>query len=372
MEDIRFSFPTEIRFAWGCLDELAGMVAKHGGNRVFLVAGRHVVADGTVEKIQQSLHPRQVVIFSEVEENPSIATVDAGARKCRESDCNLVVAIGGGSVLDAAKAMALLQTNEGSIEHYIVAKPEKVAKGLPVITVPTTSGTGSEVTPFSVLTYPAEKAKPAIFYPQMFPVAAIVDPQLTQSMPETVRASTGLDTLCQAVEGYWSKRANPLTRSLSAKGFLIAMRSLEDACLRSDRLSISNMALASLITGMQMSHVGNTAIHSLSYPFTVDHDIPHGFACVIFLPAFLRFNSDAITDLFVDILAPLQLDSVESLATRIEEMMKKVGAPLTLSQYGVSEEQLPSMVRRGITPSTQLNPKALEEEDMVAICRGLL
>lgn len=372
MIDLQFKFPTEIRFAWGCLNELPDLVTKYGGTTIFLVAGRHVAADGTAEKIKHSLQPKKVVVFSEVEENPAIATIDEGAESCRKNSCNMIVAIGGGSVLDAAKAMALMQSNKGSIERFLSAKPDKIAAGVPVITIPTTSGTGSEVTPFSVITYPEKKAKPAIYFPEMFPAAALVDPQLTTSMPKAVAASTGLDTLCQAVEGFWSKRANPLTRSLSGKGFLMAMNSVENACLHQDKKSVTDMAAASLITGIQMSHVGNTAIHSLSYPFTVDYGIPHGFACVIFLPSFLRFNKDAIEDMFADILAPLRIASAEALAVRIEEIMEKVGAPLTLKHYGISEERLPSMVRRGITPSTQLNPKPLKEDDMLAICRNLL
>jgi alcohol dehydrogenase len=318
------------------------------------------------------LKGKHLFVFDEVEENPSTGTIDIGAQRCRDHRCDLVVALGGGSVLDAAKAISFLQKNHGSIETYILSKPSIVSKGLPVITIPTTSGTGSEVTPYSVLTYTPKKAKPAIFFQELFPEVALVDPELSLSMPPSVAASTGLDALCQAIEGFWSRRANSFTRCLSAKGIVLAIRNLEDAWRTKDKESISNMSLASLITGIQMSHVGNTAIHSLSYPFTVDFHIPHGFACIMFLPSFLRFNCEEIEDPFHDVLSALKIPSISALAKRIEEMMQNVGAPMRLSDYGIPAECIPEMVKRGITPSTEMNPRNISEEQIVKLCKDLV
>jgi len=143
-----------------------------------------------------------VVTFAEIEENPSIETVDRGTTACRQSECHQVIGLGGGSAIDAAKAIAMLQRNAGSIREYLDQERACEVQGLPFIAIPTTSGTGTEVTPFAVITHKAKNAKPAIAPPQMFPDIALVDPELTMTMPPKVAASTGLDVLCQAVEGF--------------------------------------------------------------------------------------------------------------------------------------------------------------------------
>jgi len=373
MTNFDFCVPTKSVFGWGRLSEIKDIVASIDGRHIFLTTGKaSSKKSGSMQRVLDSLSDTKVTIFDEVEENPTIATVDRGAEICRLEECDLVLSLGGGSVLDAAKAMAMLQANPGSIEDYLDGQLTCLFKGLPHITVPTTAGTGSEITPFIVITNSVQRAKPAIASPLMYPDVAIVDPELTLSMPPAVIASTGLDALCQAVEGFWSLRANPLSRSLSGRGIILSMRNLEAAWRKNGMEPLARMALASHITGFQMSHVGNTAIHALSYPFTVDFDVPHGFACAIFLPVFLRFNQEAIKDIFPDILAALKIPSIDAFADEIEKMMKRIGAPTRLSEFGVTENLIENIVKRGVSPSTALNPKSLNEKDLTDICKSLL
>jgi alcohol dehydrogenase class IV len=373
VEEWKFYMPTRIRFGWGRLKEIRQVVEELNGKRIFLVTGkRFAKTSGVLDKLSEYLKGLILEVFAEVEENPSIETVDRGAEQCRESQCDMVIGLGGGSAMDAGKAIAMLQKNLGSIREYLDQERVCQTKGLPMITIPTTSGTGSEVTPFTVITHPAKKAKPAIAPPQNFPDVALVDPELTMTMSFNVAASTGLDALCQAVEGFWSTQGNPVTRSLAFQAIKLAMENLESACLKKDKESVVNMALASHLTGIEMSNIGNTSIHPLSYPITLGYGVPHGFACAILLPAVIRFNAQAIEDRFRDLLRILNLSSVEAFADRVDFIMKKLKAPRRLNEVGVKVEDIPGIAKRGMGRSTAWNPRPMTEEDIVQICKTIL
>lgn len=353
MEGWKFYMPTKIHFGWGRFQEIRQVVDELKGRKIFLVTSRHFAKKyGILDKLSDYLKGLPVVVFAEVEENPTIETVDRGATQCKMNQCDLVIGLGGGSALDAGKAMAMLQRNSGSIREYLDQERVCQAKGLPFIAIPTTSGTGSEVTPFTVITHKAKKAKPAIAPLENFPDVALVDPELTMSMPFEVAASTGLDALCQAVEGFWSTQGNPLTRSLAFQGIKLAMENLESACLKKDRESVVNMALASHLTGIEMSNIGNTSIHPLSYPITLDYGVSHGFACAIFLPAVIRFNKRAIEDRFRDLLHILNISSVEAFADQVDFIMEKLKAPRKLGEVGVKAGDIPGIAKRGMGRST--------------------
>jgi alcohol dehydrogenase class IV len=373
MEEWKFYMPTRIRFGWGRFQEIRQVVDELKGKRIFLVTSRNFAKKyGILDKLSDYLKGLTLVVFAEVEENPTIETVDQGAVQCKASQCDLVISLGGGSAMDAGKAIAMLQKNPGSMREYLDQERFCQTKGLPIIAIPTTSGTGSEVTPFTVITHRAKKAKPAIAPPENFPDVALVDPELTMTMPFEVAASTGLDALCQAVEGFWSTQGNPVTRSLAFQAIKLAMENLESACLRKDRESVVNMALASHLTGIEMSNIGNTSIHPLSYPITLDYGVPHGFACAIFLPAVIRFNAQAIENRFRDLLRILNLSSVGAFAEKVDSFMEKLKAPRRLSELGVKEEDIPGIAKRGVGRSTAWNPRPMTEEDIIQICKTIL
>jgi len=373
VDNWNFYMPTRIRFGWGSFQEIRQIVDELKGKRIFLVTGSTFAKKhGLLDKLSNYMKGLTLVVFAEIEENPSIETVDRGAEQCRENQCDLIISLGGGSGLDAGKAIAMLQRNPGSIREYLDQERICQTKGLPTITIPTTSGTGSEVTPFSVITHKAKKAKPAIAPPQNFPDFALVDPELTMSVPFKVAVSTGLDALCQAVEGFWSTQANPITRSLAFQAIQLAMENLESTCLKKDQESVVNMALASHLTGVEMSNIGNTSIHPLSYPITLDYGVAHGFACAIFLPAVIRFNAQAIENRFRDLLRILNLPSAEAFADEVDSLMEKLKAPRRLSEVGVKVEAIPEIAKRGMGRSTAWNPRPMTEEDIIQICKTIL
>jgi alcohol dehydrogenase class IV len=367
-----FRLPTEIHFGRDRISTLSGIVAGLNGRHVFAMIGRSFLDRVGEPGLKELLGSVELTIFTDIEENPSINTVDTAANHCRESGADVIVAIGGGSVLDAAKCVALLQTNEGSIRDYLyqVRKPER--RGLPLIAVPTTAGTGSEVTPFAVITDPEKNAKPAISYPEAFPDHAIVDPALTISMPVPVAVSTGLDAMTQALEGFWSTRATDMTRSMAFRAIVLIYRNIDAACLDKDRDAIEKVALGSVIGGTQMAMIGNTALHPLSYPLTLDYDLRHGLACAIYVPAFLRYNQSALGPWFDDLLTVLGFRTVEEFAAAFAAKMEKLGAPTRLSKLGVDRDAIPRIVKNGVGRSTAFNPRPLTEETMIEILETML
>ena len=365
--------PTRIRFGWGRFGELRQVVDELGGRRIFLVSAKRAPwAAGLLDRAAHGLGGLHLEVFVEVEENPSIETVDRGAARCKEAQSDLVIGLGGGSALDACKAIAMLQRNPGSIREYLDGERVCQVKGAPVVAVPTTSGTGSEVTPFSVITHPAKRAKPAIAPPQNFPDVALVDPELTVSTPLPIAASTGLDALCQAVEGYWSTQGNPATRALAFQAIGLAIRHLEAACLQKDQESVTQMALASHLTGIEMSNIGNTCIHPLSYPITLDYGVPHGFACALFLPAVIRFNAPVLEERFRELLRVLGLPTIDAFADEVERLMRTLGAPIRLGDLGVTADKLSDIARRGTGRSTAWNPRPMVERDVLHVCEMIL
>jgi alcohol dehydrogenase len=367
-----FSLPTKIHFGWDRISTLSAIVSGLSGRHVFAMIGRSFLNRVGEAGLKELLGPVELTIFSDVEENPSIDTVDTAAGRCRESGADVIVAIGGGSVLDAAKCVALLQKNEGSVHDYLyqVRKPQR--RGLPLIAVPTTAGTGSEVTPFAVITDPDKNTKPAISYPETFPDHAIVDPGLTISMPTEVAVSTGLDAMTQALEGFWSTRATEMTRSMAFRAIMLIYRNIEAACLDKDRDAIEKVTLGSVIGGTQMAMIGNTALHPLSYPLTLDYHLRHGLACAIYVPAFLRYNAPELGFWFDDLLGALGFDTVEKFAAGFAAKMERLGAPTRLSVLGIDRDAIPRIVMNGVGRSTAFNPRPLSEAVMIEILETML
>ena len=372
--DWNFHLPTRILFGWNRWREVPALAATLGAQHAFVMVGKSFLAKiGGVSGLEAALKPLAITVFAEIEENPSITTVEKAAALCRRAGAEVMVAIGGGSVLDAAKAVALLQTNEGSIRDYLDGQRKPVRRGPPLIAVPTTAGTGSEVTPYAVITNPEKHAKPSIGFPESFPDFAIVDPELTLSMPKEVAVSSGLDAFTQAMEGFWSLRSTEMTRAMSFRAIVLLYRHLEAACLTQDRTAVEKVALGSVIGGAQMAICGNTALHPLSYPLTLDYGLRHGAACAIYLPAFLRYNAPNLGPWFDDLLAVLGLKNAEHFADDLAAKMERLGAPTRLSALGVPKAAIPNIIAyNGVARAAGFNPRPLSNEDLVSILEGML
>ena len=370
--EFNFQNPTRVVFGWGALGGLRQAADGFGPGRILLVTGKTAMRkSGVAGKIIAELGPERVVAFDQVEPNPSATTVDRGVEVCRKEKCGLIIGLGGGSPLDAAKAMAVLVNNPGRAGEYLEGKELK-HPGLPLIAIPTTSGSGSEVTPFSILTIPEKRLKFSLRHPILYPRIAIIDPLLTVSLPPRQTAATGLDVLAHALESLWSKNHQPLAELFAERAIeLIFLHLVRAYRSGDDPAARIGMSEAGMLGGLAISQTGTTAIHPASYPLTFDFGFEHGLACAIFIPSFFRINRPVIGERLARLLRILDLENLESLEGKIQTLMREVEAPICLRQIGVKEEDLSRLAERGMGKSTVLNPVEIRREDLEKILKEI-
>lgn len=386
---MKFSFRTapEIVFGAGTLAQAPAVVARYG-KRCLLVTGKHSLArSGQLPRIEESLQQNGVAsVHCVVEGEPDLAIADACARFARENHCDVVLAVGGGSVIDAAKAAAALATNDGEALDYI----EAVGKGrtidkppLPLITVPTTAGSGSEVTKNAVLRVPELRVKRSIRSDLMVPCVAIIDPALIASAPRSVAASSGLDALTHLIEAYLSKGAQPMTDALVVPGMSMAYRALVALAQNSTNAeSHDAMALAALWGGIALANAGLGAVHGLVAPLGGLCSVPHGAGCGCLLAATFATNVHALrtrapnspalarADHIAHILLPERQTerTPERVADALEKLRRDLDVP-PLAAYGVAETDLANVIAGSRAGSMRHNPIELTDEELADILR---
>jgi alcohol dehydrogenase class IV len=381
---MQFEFSTagRIVFGPGVFEQISDLVAG-SGRRAFLVLGgtperfRHVI-----DQVAAGGGARQS--FS-VTGEPTTETVQAAVESARAAATDVVVALGGGSVLDTGKAVAALLTNAGDLLDYL----EVVGKGRPLtqaaapcIAVPTTAGTGAEVTFNAVLGVPDQHVKVSIRSPLMVPRWAVVDPTLTHSMPPELTASTGLDALTQLIEAFVSNKANPLTDGVCREGLQRAGRSLRRAFQDGrDANAREDMSLASLFSGMALANAKLGAVHGFAGPLGGQTLAPHGVICGKLLPYVMQANVRALQDRDTHSPVLARFDEVGRILTGkstarasdavtwIEELCAILGLP-GLRRYGLSENDFPTVAAKARNASSMKgNPVELNEEELVDILR---
>ncbi len=243
-----------------------------------------------------------------------------------------------------------------------------------MIAIPTTSGSGSEATPFSVATDPKDETKKVTGHYYFYPSVSLVDPILCKTMPKDVTAHTGLDAISHAIESYWAKLAQPITDSLaldSLRHILPSIRKAYEEHTNSE--ARSEMALGSLEAGMALSNTRATAAHSISYPLTSKFDIPHGLACALTLPLFLRFNAESISGKLPRLLNVMGVKSVEEGARKLTQLMIGLEQPVKLSELGIGKDDIPWIVEHGFSPTRVTNnPRKVEAKDVEEILNEIL
>ncbi len=368
-----------IVFGAGRVRELGGMVRELGAERVLLVTGR---APGRAAAALDSLSASGVDTAPfHVPGEPSVELVREGAAAARQARAEAVVACGGGSALDAGKAIAALATNPGDFYDYL----EVVGRGqplvhppLPLVAVPTTAGTGSEVTKNAVLYSREHEVKTSLRSPLMLPRIALVDPDLLEGAPVAVMASSGMDALSQLVEPYLSVRANPLTDALARDGIARSARSLRRACLEgADASAREDLALASLFGGICLANAGLGAVHGIAAPAGGMLGAPHGALCAALLPAAFAMNLSAMRRR-----APAAADRFREVAVLVtgragaqaddgieffEALRRDLAIP-TLARYGLDAERVPALVARSRKASSMRgNPVDLTDSELTEI-----
>jgi alcohol dehydrogenase len=369
MNVARFDFfmPTKILFGRRRSAELHSIVPA-GIERILVVTDRHIASIlPALADCRSQLGGREAGFFPEVRENPDFANVQAGGRMARDVGAQLVIAIGGGSVLDAAKGIALLAVNPLGLGR-ILQEETPLHPALPVICLPTTSGSGSEVTPYAVFTDLEGQTKIGYANPTLFPIASILDPELTYSMPETLIVSSGLDALTHAAESYLSTAGTFLSDLLALHVIETVLADLE-AASRKDIEAMDRMAYAAMLGGMVITHGGTILPHIMGYCLTMHHGVAHGRACAAMLPAVLDFLRER---------APqkeklLTLDGLFASVGGARNFIEGLGVSTRLSSYGVHAGELADFVRKVMVKSDiQITPAAVSGGDVLAIFQSAL
>lgn len=383
-KDILFQTTGRIVRGAGCLARVPAEIERLGKKRVMIVTDPGIVATGMIDKLTALLSGAGVAatVFDGIEPDPRLEIACRAADALKESGAELVIGIGGGSAIDIAKVAAVLAANDGEITSFfgidLVPRP-----GLPLLVIPTTAGTGSEVTPIAILSDDDEKLKKGIVSPYLFPTVALLDPELTVGLPPRVTAATGMDALIHAIEAYTSNNAEPLTDMLACRAMELLYGSIRRAFRDgSDLAARGSMLEGSMLAGMAFANAGVTAVHAFAYPIGAEFHIPHGIANAIMLTPVMEFNMVARPERFAVIAAIFGQDvagctPIEGAGRAIEAMRilaADLGLPKRLSEYGVKEEDLDGLAA-GVMKVTRLlanNPRVLTRPEAREIYRKVL
>jgi alcohol dehydrogenase class IV len=383
---MRFEFATAARICFGAgVLKDAGSLISPLGRRALVCSG---IPEGRAAPLVEALSRQGIAITSvPVLGEPTVAAISQGIKLARQQDCDLIIGLGGGSAIDTAKAVAALSTNPGDIVDYL----EVVGKGqplkeppLPWVAIPTTAGTGAEVTRNAVIGSPEHNVKVSLRSPLMLTRLALVDPEMTYGLPPEVTASTGLDALTQLIEPYVSIRANPLVDAFCREGIGRAARSLRHAYDDDDPAARQDMALASLLGGLALANAGLGAVHGFAGVLGGVLHAPHGAICARLLPYVMAGNLKALMDRHPDHPAiPRYQEIAQWLTGRsdasatdgigwILELCAAMNIP-ALSAYGLTDRHLAVVVEKTLqASSTKANPLPLHPDELAEILESAL
>lgn len=365
-----FFCPTKITFGAGT-GRAARETAQTYGTRPVLVSDATVAGVPAVQRILRTFEGAPV--FDAVCPNPTTENVDALAALLRREKAEVVVALGGGSVMDCAKAAACLaRTDEDHIRPFHSEGRELPQDAVPLVAMPTTAGTGSEVTPFSVLNDQEKGVKAPLAGPALYPACALVDPALTCSMPRTVTAATGLDALAHAIEGYWSKNHQPVCDLLAKEAARRIFAHLETALREPENTAAREaMSYAAVLAGMAFQLPKNAMVHACSYPLSNRYHLSHGAACAFLLEAAIELNAPHMDGRMEDFAAACGFDGIAAMRNRIGALKALGGLPRTLADAGIDPAEVPEIIGESFHPLIQNNPKPVTEEDLERIYAAL-
>ena len=360
----RYYNPTQIITGEGSYSQLPDVVARLG-KRALVVRSPHAPQPGPLLEAAGV----GVVETEPVTREPTVNVVDAGLALARAESVEVVVGIGGGSPMDVAKAIAGLFPHPGAASDYLGDDRQVPGGGLPFIAVPTTAGTGAEVTKNAVLIDPAHHVKTSIRHDSMFARAAIVDPELTYSLPPEVTAACGSDALCQAIEAYVSIGAMPVTDALAVEAIRLVGRALPIAYREpGDRQARADMLYGSLLAGLALANARLGGVHGMAHPLGYRFNIPHGVICGLLLPHVMAYNLHYSEVKYAHVADLLGYKSAAQSVEAVNRILGAINLPLRLRDVGVEREAFPVIVEESL-PSSSLkhNPRPLKAEDVNAI-----
>jgi alcohol dehydrogenase class IV len=391
-ETLRFDFltPARIVFGWGRRSEV-GPLARSLGQRAFLVSGsKSLERSGVVAQIKSLLEQSGLTVcpLTTIGHEPLVADVDKAVQQILEfqpGPSDLVVAVGGGSGIDLAKAVAALATNRHG--HGVADFLEGVGKGLkieqpplPVLAIPTTAGTGSEATKNSVISSNDPPFKKSLRSELMVPRIVILDPELTVSLPPAITAQTGMDAITQLIESYISRRAQPIPQALAETGLRFALRSIETAVKDgANRQAREGMAYAAFLSGVALANSGLGLAHGVAAALGIHCHVAHGLACAVMLPAALRVNREVrqselarLWSLVDSQAAADEKEAADRFIAHIDELTRRIGIPSRVSEIGVNRDQIPALAKGSRGNSMDGNPRDVSDDELRDLLERLL
>lgn len=375
MKQFSFQLPTRIEFGNGVSATVGDEAKGLGGSHALVVADPGIVSASLLDPVLSNLQKAEinVTVFDDVAPNPRDTSVARGAEVALSKGCDVLVAVGGGSPMDTAKAIGVIQQEGGKITDYeglgIVTKPIT-----PLIAIPTTAGTGSEVTFWSVITDTARSFKMSVGSPLIAARVALVDPQLTVGLPAILTAATGMDALTHAVEGLTATLSEPLTDSLAVSAIRLISKSLRQAYANGGNLEARHdMMLASLLAGVAFGNSDIGGVHCMGEAIGGLYDTPHGIAMAIYLPFVAEFNCIAVPEKFAVVAEALGEDvahlSMVEVAKRAPEAIRKLAEDVRIpsaTEVGVRREDFPRLAKAAsINVSVESNPRVAGEQDFL-------
>jgi len=370
---LRFHVPTRIYFGSGIISQLKEIVEDNfKDSRFFLVTDQGILNSGIADKVLSQF--QNIQVFDKVEQNPKFNTVNRAGDIVREVKPDVVIGLGGGSALDAAKAVALLATNPGNIEDY-EGKGKYRSLPLDVLAIPTTCGTGSEVTWVSVVTHTERMFKMSIKGPHMFPAVALVDPDLLVTLPPPLVASTGMDALTHAIEAYTVKPATYFTDIYAREALQLIFSSLERAYkdIKTDKEAREGIMLGSTIAGLAFGNSDVGAVHCVAEAVGSIYDTPHGVTNSIFLPFVMEFNLPAAKDRYAEIarIAGIEEKDKNVAARRLIQKIISLSHTLNIPSFrelDIQKDKFPELAKKSFqNNSNPSNPREVSEKDYLVI-----
>ncbi len=372
---IPFTMPTKIIHGFGSVQFIPEECKRLGIKKALLVTDAGIVKAGLIKEVVQILDGAQIpfVVYDQVEEDPSMKTVHEGERLRQEEGCDGVIIVGGGSSLCAGKGIALLATNGGKIADYQGVGKVKVAP-LPVIAIPTTAGSGSEVSPTFLLTNEETQTKMAIGSELGYPPTAILDPNLLRFLPVRQALWSSLDALTHAVESLYTNLATPLTDAVALRAIQMMFRSLAPAAFTDNMAAKSEQCLASAMANIACGNAKLGLVHAFSYPFGNLH-VPHGLACGLMLPFVMEFNLPSCKEKFAEMAVAIgeKADQPEDVLAdkaleRVKKLYKEVGFPTMVTEKEIPRNKLDQVISQALgTAQMKFNVRRANDKDLLSI-----
>ena len=367
--------PVRLVFGPGSVDRLTNLV---NGRSILLLTTAGATGRGLTAQISELLGDRLVTVYDKISTNVELSCLESASRELSGMTYDEIVAVGGGSTIDSAKVLSrtLQLSDHGVLRRHLEDGESLPATSdpLPVVALPTTAGTGAEVTPFATVWDGVEMVKHSFSHGEPYPRIALLDPELTLSVPEGVTLTTGLDALCQALESYWSVGSNSISALYAQRSVQLALEALPEVIRHPQDIgSRSRMMEASLLAGLAIGITRTTLSHSISYPLTLRFGVPHGLACAFTLAQVLRFNAASDPDHLNSIARSLGMSSAGTLADKICELLAETGAYAQLLFLKQSDEDMLAVAPEGITPGrADNNPRPASVAEVEGILSAAL